>query len=797
MGEMGRILYRFAAAFSLSVAAILVYGLLIVPGTLDYSHLAFIALLAGGGLAAYLLPRDLLYAHGMFILATLLLRVGLDALVVTAGIDRLLRSLVVVIVVVALARGFAGIRWERLVGMLLAALLLLALAPGHDIRAWSYFTIPQVSDRLYRAPVFDYFPSDVSEYADGPVRSTLGEPPGAADARAEDAPPPRPRVLLDEDVVTRRFVPRDGRLVEEAPAPTDRLAREGYYPAFPFYDLTAEGLHARTSMTGLVEGMLDFGRAPVRGLELARGAVLERLAQQDGVLDTHVLADGSRVSLLSGELVVEQPGGDVQRTPNDATAILGTMRTVDGEVVALLGRTLALMSLDEGHPKVTHRAGEEQFPGVHLGEYLLADVTGDGYDEILMSSIHVPSRILRPAPGGEWETLWAARADDLTFRFETVIDGEDEGDPPTLIVQRRSLVREHPLRYLTGYRLEGDTLQLDWRSLITLVDVHPMDVRGDGRPELVGTRYGEHRFVVLARHGWPVVSGLWALIALGAVYVLKRRHDRGMALIGSRPVLAISLALLLFASLGWARVAHDGSYPSAPHEADLSYRDRGAREATDGVDAADAIPEAIAASRAEDRFWYTGWVATYHGKRQINAMFDGMMHLPEGYVANVRINANPLRLFRWDDRLYSEERGIWRREGDAEHPLEPLGDFAWLEALAPGLEGPYEGAVLGVPARVYSGTIPMSEWLQAVGDAAGAADEGAKFMTQGRVEVEVLVDEGSGRLVEYRLGFEAPMPSVGWFRQETFFRLYRFGDPSIEGVPVEEIEEHIRRSPRD
>ncbi len=779
---------RIAGYFLLAIFSVAVYALLVVPGTLEYSHLAFAAILGFGLLLALLLTEDIWFSYGVCALGAVAMRAGLDSLVSLSGFAFVVRAVLVLLVVSVVMSLYGRIRIGGILAVVLAVSLVWMIAPGEQIRAHNAFWVIDVGPRLYDSRVFDYFPTTEVQIPGGPGVRTLGDP----DDSGNEEESPRDRVLRDQELRTRTFVPGEGGLREEDHG-SSPLDQSGHYLAFPYYHLRPWGVEAALSTTELIEQTMTLGNAPRLGLNLALDAIAERLEATGGVSDTAILEGVGEVSLAKGRLTVETPSEEALSAPTPATHIVGDIRTHEGRGVAVLGETLQVFSVGEEGLKLSHTLDSDLVEDVALAEFFAADVTGDGRDELLMSSIHSPSRILRPTSEGGWDTLWMANEDDISFRFETVMD---RGSDPEIVAQSRSRVRAHPLRYLSGYRLRKDTLVPTWRTMTTLVDVHALDVTGDGREELVGSRFGEHRFWVLARHGIPVIAGVWFLLALVPVALIIYRSRRGLAPLGSRPLLAVVAVLIVSASLAIAGYGHGGEYPSANPAAKESDVD----DSVSNDDISDIPPltsivdEALENTRREDRFWYTGWIATHHGKRQVNAMFDGTFHMPQGYISNVRVAANPLRLFRWEDTLYSEEDGIWRNEGRAKRDLGPLEGFEWLVNLASEMEREEVGAVLGVPALVYRGEFGMDRWFEACGLAGEIPGEVRDMASRGRVSVEARVEPEARRLMEYSVDFEAPLPGVGWFRQEVFFRMYHFGDPSIEPVDVDEIREHVRRS---
>ncbi len=787
---------RFVSTYLLATLAILVYSLLVVPGTLEYSHLGFSVLIGFIGIFCALTPMESLRTWGSLVLAALIMRIGLDSVATLGGIDGVIRGTVVVLLVLAVTRIYARAQIDQLLGVLLAAVILLSLAPGDEIRAYNRFLVGQTSDRLYTSPTFDYFPAE-RIIVDGEEGIAIPGAPRDADPVEDDGVAQgRVRVLRDEEIRLRFFAPEDGLLVERDVDISLLEGRGGHYPGIPYYHLGPGGVEAAISTPDLVENVLRLGNPPVLATEMMSEVIRRRLEASGGIYDSLRWGDDFEATLADGEISVET-GGLPHTAPTSATRIVGPLQTADGEAIALLGRDLEVYGIQGEGLSRSHTLGADLVEDVELAEFVVADVTGDGLDELLMSSVHSPSRILRPAIGGSWELLWMAREDDPTFRFETVIPRE--GDTPEIVALSRSRVRAHPLRYLSGYRLENGTLVPTWRSMMALVDVRSLDVTGDGSPELVGTRFGEHRFWVLSDHRMPVTTALWIGVGLLLVLLAVARLRSGIGLSRARVLVLAASAAVVVISLTVGAVGYSGEYPSAEATGQLTpapLLPGGCQIAdTEISDVAGFVADAVRNTRSEEKFWYTGWIATHHGKRQVNAMFDGVVNLPGGYVSNVRVNANPLRFFRWDDSLYAEERGLWHDEGEARVSLDPFADFGWLETIAPDLESRGTGSVLGLPALVFSADLGMDEWLQAAG-----ADPVETLAINGggvpgAVSVEVRIDPEEGRLVEYTVEVRAPLPGVGWYKQETFFRFYRFDDPSIGPVPVDEILEHIRRSP--
>lgn len=184
----------------------------------------------------------------------------------------------------------------------------------------------------------------------------------------------------------------------------------------------------------------------------------------------------------------------------------------------------------------------------------------------------------------------------------------------------------------------------------------------------------------------------------------------------------------------------------------------------------DMVEGAAARGREEGRFWYTGWVASFVGKQQINSMYDGTVHIPEGYVANARIAGNPLRVFRWEGQLFIEERTRWRLPEAWNDPYyDPFGDFFGLFDGASDVRLVGQEGVLGLPSHVYEGHLDLD----------------------GVEDFRLWIGVDTGHLMQYQVNLSFLLGGVGQVRQEIFFRFYRHGDPGMEPLDVDKIEQYL------
>ncbi len=515
--------------FLLGLFVILFYHLIVIPGLQDYSHYALLAFLPGAFGVVYLLPASRRRNEVTFVLVALLLVEALNSLYAWPIGGRIAGSVVVLMVISAVARSYGRLRVSQLVACALAAILVVSLATVDEMRLWSNHWLLWESPRLYRGDVFPYFSLGTGDIT-GDGRAEIVTWGNVEEVLDDDERGPV-EVLQPEEVHLYVFA-REGRgfaRLQPEDLATDQLERahdlvRDHYPGFPYYRLTREGfLVPGISSDELVESALEFGAITQVVMELNHKVIEGRAEQYGGAVDEAAFPDvGLDHVQLSGSQLELDLDGQTLSFPTDASYILGPVALDEGMALAVQGASLELVRVAPEGLTLSHRLSPQQVPHVGLSELIIADATGDGTDEILLSSRHGPAQILQPASGGTWQLLWSARPGDDSFRFETVVPG----DPPLILALDPSRVRDHPLRYLSGYHLADGGLTSAMRTMTTLVDVSMVDVTGDGDLEIVGGRYGLHRFWVLRNHGLPVNGILWVLAGVGvALLVWRRRRE--------------------------------------------------------------------------------------------------------------------------------------------------------------------------------------------------------------------------------------------------------------------------------
>lgn len=263
----------------------------------------------------------------------------------------------------------------------------------------------------------------------------------------------------------------------------------------------------------------------------------------------------------------------------------------------------------------------------------------------------------------------------------------------------------------------------------------------------------------------------------------------------------------------------------------------------DTVDARPLLREAIETmntSELAERFWFTGYIRNSLQKHLVTSMFDGVMSRPkEAFIVNGRIAAQPFQYYGYGDERYIKKNDRWRLLFDDEPPPLPFDPFAgfsdWLPLLEEAVQRPDE-TILGRPSHVIEVRISAKDWVErstsplfadldqlaepgsAAGNAGGTAgtagnaagdagDTAAEAMAGNAADLQAEMDrilketvvkttfwitKEEKLITQYQTWIVMPLPGGGYFDQETFFRFYRFGDPSIETTHLPEPEDVLK-----
>jgi len=231
------------------------------------------------------------------------------------------------------------------------------------------------------------------------------------------------------------------------------------------------------------------------------------------------------------------------------------------------------------------------------------------------------------------------------------------------------------------------------------------------------------------------------------------------------------------------------------------------------VDVRPLLREAIETmnnSELAERFWFTGYIRNSLQKHLVTSMFDGVMSRPkEAFIVNGRIAAQPFQYYGYGDERYIKKNEGWRRLFDDETPPLPFDPFAgfsdWLPLLEEAAQRPDE-TILGRPSHVIEVRISAKDWverspsplfadLEQLAESGTAVDlqaEMDRILEETVVKTTFWITKEEKLITQYQTWIVMPLPGGGYFDQETFFRFYRFGDPSIETTHLPEPEDVLK-----
>lgn len=522
-------------AFILAVYVFFAYELLLIPVMLEFSIwggiLSWVLLLG----LVFLFPKEVRKPWTLFILLLIFTTSALSHIGLLVNVTRGMQMLVLLVAVFLFARFIGQIPKHIVASMLVAALVLHFVTPLDAMRMYTHFWKTWESPQLYHDRTVDYFPLLVRDVTgDGQSEIiTFGnthEQEEIYQERVERGidPDKMPYDLEDERLFMYVFSWTGSDMERIANEDLDIEAIRPHLPkdyiGFPYFVWDSDfTLVPVTQKQTMAENMSQFGAMPFHVMNLNMEALGDYLETFNGQYDTH---DQFRfdtpvedISIKEGELIVAHDDFTLE-IETETTKIIDLVQLEDDIGLLLLGQNLELWTFSDEMEEMslTHSLSTEDINDLISSEYMAADITHDGSDEILISSD--TSRIIKPLPDGEWDILFASQDDSLRFEdFATVGNNEE----PQIVGLSKSLVRNNPLRFTTGFTFTDEGLEQDWKAFTSLINVNAADITGNGENELVATIWHSHKVFVFSKHGLPVTGGLLGILILLTVYVIFRR----------------------------------------------------------------------------------------------------------------------------------------------------------------------------------------------------------------------------------------------------------------------------------
>ncbi len=797
-----------------AVYLFILYELLIVPAILDWSVYGILVSVGISGLLVYALPSA--HRRNLTVLGlTFLLMVrALDNISFLEWYLRIPGVLVIFIILGFTGRVLGRVAPTRFLTVFLVALAINLTVPLDEVPLWSEFTVKWRSPVLYRqGGTVDYFPLLSVDLNDDGKAEIITQ--GNFDSVVRE----RENIIAGEE---------DGKLLWNENnqymvfgwngRSFDRLAKTAYsrellvsalqqdYINFPYYtadwkesgDALQQDLHPLTDRDVIVSKTMRFGDAPFYNLVLSLEST--RMRQESwhrlisGIADTspEKTVPVSSISItepwqLSAEITGSELRGNYAgkefSVATEATAILGAGRLLNGASAQLvvLGTRLRIFDVSpSGEVKLINEITRDQITDISSAEALLADVDGDGTDELMLNTEQ--ARILELDDGGNWRVLWASTDD--SFRFEGFASlGPDR--KPHIIALSKSNVRNNRTRYMTGYEYTNQGLQQKWRVFSGMINLTPADVDGDRENELAAYLYKKHVIMVLEKHRLPVVPvlyGLTMLLVLTGVGIRLKGRNKTVV-----PLLLILTILVLSGGCTYKSGFKTMPRAAAPENAKIVQ--------PDPENTAELLKEAAAKTESEGRrFWFQGWTSSKIQKRKTTSMFNqGTVDRDKGFIIDASILQKKYTYYRWDDKVYVNQYGKWRRAGSEQVPTDLFAGFEKLTAAADKMRQLPEETIMGRQCLVLQAELNGSDMTQLVPAGIQLPDDSYSrgLLDRAAMVYTIWIGIEDNFIYQYKTTLEMPVPGAGSLTQETFYKFWDYNSPSVQLTTPDRIERYL------
>lgn len=211
------------------------------------------------------------------------------------------------------------------------------------------------------------------------------------------------------------------------------------------------------------------------------------------------------------------------------------------------------------------------------------------------------------------------------------------------------------------------------------------------------------------------------------------------------------------------------------------------------MDARQLLEQAVkTTSESEETksFWFDGYIKNSIQQRTTTSMYQGVaMRDKQAYIVNGRIAAQPFQYYSWEDHKFIRRDNIWYRPHGDEQVLsfDPFSGFSdWLPWMEDVKQLP-DAAVLSHLSHVLEVRISASEWMERSQSSVFAEmelhtmtdDQLQHILDNTIVKMTLWIGKEDHIIYQYSTWIVMPLPGLGYFDQEIFYRIYRYNDPSI------------------
>lgn len=522
------------------------YQLVVIPLALDLSWLGLLMIAAGALLGFFAIPRRWRRTFTLLSLLILFLCYGVNSIYGDSLGWWIVEFPVLFLLFGWLASRLGKIRWRKTLTVLLATALFLAIIPLGSLPFYGRFAIVDNSGGLNRHPLFPLYPlvqHNGSLYTLGELPNTS---PGAKQEEKQQQEEEQALQAINEgdfpaNSRLARFLPQNwfGLRTVDPQTVADRIKKqveqadvlrfsadnqyraEGALPAqvrsLPFSSLGLAGFPYYISNWGVEQGTVKQQFTPVDAPQKVLTNFFDPLSL------TLTMDQRARQSLAQSRSNWEKSFSlPHRRAPLRDAVLLGQGQFLPGYSVQLVvegNNEIRLVNAQNpAGPALAVYKGDWQEP--LSSDVLIADVDGDGRDELLLNT--TPAKIIKLQPDRTWTTLWQSGRD--TFRFEFATSGQD--GKTLLITNDPSAWSGQDTRYLSAYTYQNGDLQRIWRIFKENL-VFPQPLSAD---TWAVQMYDQQQFFLLKplpTSAAPLLGGLYLLLLLGGYgYQLLRRGEK-------------------------------------------------------------------------------------------------------------------------------------------------------------------------------------------------------------------------------------------------------------------------------
>ncbi|MBU7006496.1 hypothetical protein [Phosphitispora fastidiosa] len=215
----------------------------------------------------------------------------------------------------------------------------------------------------------------------------------------------------------------------------------------------------------------------------------------------------------------------------------------------------------------------------------------------------------------------------------------------------------------------------------------------------------------------------------------------------------------------------------------------------DPENTAELLKEAAAKTDREGRrFWFQGWTSSKIQKRKTTSMFNqGTVDRDKGFIIDSSILQKKYTYYRWNDKLYVNKYGKWRRAGSDQVPPDPFAGFEKLTAAAEKMRQLPNEIIMGQQCLVLQAELKDSEIAQLAPTGIELPEDSYSqgLLDRAAMVLTVWIGTEDNFIYQYKTSLEMPVPGAGSLTQETFYKFWDYNSPSVQLTTPDRVERYL------